>query len=76
MSRVIDDAVSWYERNASTGMLTYGGVLKDGVDGVDGLNNAYGVTCHRTEITRTSRGLSDDAVSWYERNASTGALTS
>ena len=32
-----DDAVSWYERNASTGALTYGGVLKDGVGGVDGM---------------------------------------
>ena len=32
-----DDAVSWYERNASTGALTYGGMLKDGVGGVDGL---------------------------------------
>ena len=29
-----DDAVSWYERNASTGALTFGGVLKDGVGGV------------------------------------------
>ena len=35
-----DDAVSWYERNASTGALTYGGMLKDGVDGVDGLDGA------------------------------------
>ena len=26
-----DDAVSWYERNGSTGALTYGGILKDGV---------------------------------------------
>ena len=29
-----DDAVSWYERNGSTGALTYGGILKDGVTGV------------------------------------------
>ena len=28
--------MSRYERNASTGALTYGGVLKDGVGGVDG----------------------------------------
>jgi DNA-binding beta-propeller fold protein YncE len=39
-----ESAVSWYERNASTGALTYGGVLKDGVGGVDGLNGASGVT--------------------------------
>ena len=35
-----EGAVSWYERNASTGALTYGGMLKDGVDGVDGLEGA------------------------------------
>ena len=40
----IDDAVSWYERNASTGALTYVGVLKDGANGVDGLDGAYRVT--------------------------------
>ena len=33
-------AVSWYERNASTGALSYGGMLKDGVGGVDGLDGA------------------------------------
>ena len=45
MSRVInDDAVSWYERNASTGALTYGGMLEDGVNGVDGLHSANSVT--------------------------------
>ena len=36
----IDDAVSWYERNATTGALTYRGMLKDGAGGVDGLNEA------------------------------------
>ena len=41
---VHDDAVSWYERNASTGALSYGGMLKDGVNGVDGLDNPGGIT--------------------------------
>ena len=40
----IDNAVSWYQRNASTGALTYRGVLKDGVNGVDGLDGADGLT--------------------------------
>ena len=39
-----DDAVSWCERNASTGALTYGGMLKDGVNGVDGLDGANSLT--------------------------------
>ena len=33
MSRAVANAVSWFERNASTGALTYGGMLKDGVNG-------------------------------------------
>ena len=35
--------MSWYEINASTGALTYGGMLKDGANGVDGLNGASAV---------------------------------
>ena len=47
--------------------------MKDGVDGVDGLNIANGVTLS-SDGTRVT-GINDYAVSWYERNASTGALT-
>ena len=39
-----DDAVSWYDQKPSTGALTYGGMLKDGVNGVDGLDYAISVT--------------------------------
>ena len=35
-----DDAVSWFERNATTGALSYLGILKDGVNGVDALDGA------------------------------------
>ena len=70
-----DDAVSWYERNASTGALTYLGMLKDGVGGVDGLNGARGVTLSADGSHAYVTGFDDDAVSWYERNASTGVLT-
>ena len=70
-----DDAVSWFERNASTGALTYGGMLKDGVNGVDGLDGARSVTLSSDGNQAYVTGYDDDAVSWYERNASTGALT-
>ena len=36
-----DNAVSWFERNASTGALIYLGMLKDGIGGVDGLAKAH-----------------------------------
>ena len=67
--------MSWYERNASTGALTYGGMLKDGVNGVYGLDGARGVTLSSDGKHAYVAGLSDDAVSWYARNASTGALS-
>ena len=70
---VTANAVSWYERNATTGSLTYGGILKDGMDGVNGLNSANSVTSDGNHVYVS--GEVDDAVSWYERNASTGALT-
>ena len=70
-----DDAVSWYARNASTGALTYSGLLKDGVNGVDGLNYATGVVLSSDGNHAYVTALTDDAVSWYERNASAGALT-
>ena len=69
------DAVSWYERNASTGALSYGGMLKDGVNGVDGLDGANSVTLSSDGNHAYVTGYIDNAVSWYERNASTGALT-
>ena len=38
-----DNAVNWFDRNTSTGVLTYGGTLKDGLNGVDGLEEAHNV---------------------------------
>ena len=70
-----EDAVSWYERNASTGALTYGGRLRDGQNGVDGLNGARFVTLSEDGNHAYVAGFDDDAVSWFSRNATTGALT-
>ena len=70
-----DDALSWFERNASTGALTYGGVLKDGENGVDGLDYPRSVVISADGKNAYVAGFDDDAVSWYVRNASTGALT-
>ena len=69
-----DSAVSWYERNATTGALTYGGMLKDGVNGVDGLW-CVSVTLSSDGNHAYVAASSDDAVSWFERNATTGELT-
>ena len=71
----LDNAVSWFTRNPVTGALTYVGMLKDGVNGVEGLIGAWGVTLSLDGKHAYFTGGNDDAVSWYERNASTGALT-
>ena len=70
-----DDAVSWYERNASTGALSYVGMLKDGVDGVDGLDGVWDLTLSVDGQNAYVAGVLDSAVTWYDRNASTGALS-
>ena len=70
-----DHAVCWFERNATTGALTYGGVLKDGFGGVDGLSRAYGVAISTDGLNVYVAGQNDHAVSWFERNATSGALT-
>ena len=69
-----DDAVSWYERNASTGALTYGGVLKDGVDGVDGLSTAFGVDLSPDGNHAYVTGYFDNAVSWYGEKREHGSV--
>ena len=62
-----DDAVSWYERNASTGALTFVRMLKRSENGLDGARSVTLSWNHAYVAAYT-----DDAVSWYERNASTG----
>ena len=63
---VWEGGVSWYERNASTGALSYGGVLKNGWRGL--WRDARRIRNHAH-----ATGANDDAISWYERNASTGS---
>ena len=73
--QVNSNALSWYERNGSTGALTFIGVLTDTVNGVDGLEYATCVVLSADDKHAYATALNDDSISWYERNASTGALT-
>jgi 6-phosphogluconolactonase (cycloisomerase 2 family) len=71
----LDDAVAVFNRNASTGVLTFVEVLKDGVGGVDGLGAASSVTVSADGNHVYATGYGDDAVAVFSRNASTGVLT-
>ncbi|MFL2914388.1 MAG: BspA family leucine-rich repeat surface protein [Opitutales bacterium] len=70
-----DDSISWYDRNTSTGTLSYLGILEDGVGGVDGLNGPHNIVLSKDSRHAYVTGWSDNAVSWYEVNSTSGALT-
>ena len=60
-----DDAIAVFSRNASTGALTFVEMLQDGVGGVDGLNNAKGVTVSSDSQHVYAAGRSDNAIAVF-----------
>ena len=70
-----DHALSWYERNPLTGAITYAGMLKDGVNGVSGLQGVKDLALTKDGKHLYTTAVHDSTVSWYECNANTGALT-
>ena len=75
VTAINDRAITWHEINATTGALTYLGYVKDGVDGVDGLRGARDVAISTDGKHVYAVAAADDGISWYDRNATTGALT-
>jgi 6-phosphogluconolactonase (cycloisomerase 2 family) len=71
----IDNAVAIFSRNATTGMLTQVGVVKDGVGGVDGLEGALSVIVSPNGAHVYVASIDEDALACFSRNATTGALT-
>jgi 6-phosphogluconolactonase (cycloisomerase 2 family) len=69
-----DDAVAWFSADSGTGDLVYGGMVKDGVGGVDGLNHPTCVSITPDGQHLYASGFADHAVAWFSRNGSTGAL--
>ena len=71
----LDNAVSVFSRNSSTGLLTYVEMQKDGVNGVEGLEKAFSVAVSPDGNHVYVGGWADNAVAMFSRNTSTGALT-
>ncbi|RLE26652.1 MAG: hypothetical protein DRJ61_18225, partial [Acidobacteria bacterium] len=69
-----DNAVAVFERNASTGALTYVEILQQGIDGVDGLAGVAGVTVSQDGAHLYAVGSLSNAVAVFERNPATGEL--
>ena len=71
-----DKSISWYERDEIDGTLTYSGILKNGINGVDGLDGEIllmKISNDNAHIYVTSN--SNNSVSWFARNEIDGSLT-
>jgi autotransporter-associated beta strand protein len=70
-----ENALAVFNRNTTTGALTYSTAFKDGVGGVDGLAGALSVTVSADGTYVYVAGLSDNALAVFDRDTTTGALT-
>ncbi|MBT7651019.1 MAG: beta-propeller fold lactonase family protein, partial [Opitutae bacterium] len=75
ITAINDRAITWHERNATTGAVTFLGYVKDGENGVDGLRGARDVAISPDGNDVYAVAAADDGISWYDRNVTTGALT-
>jgi 6-phosphogluconolactonase (cycloisomerase 2 family) len=69
------DSLVAYDRNTTTGALTFVEGETDGVGGVDGLDGARDVVVSPDGDHVYATGFNDDAVAVFSRDGTTGALT-
>jgi cysteine-rich repeat protein len=69
-----DDAIGTFARDAATGLLTFVGVVRDGVDPVEGLFGVRGLAMAPDGSHVYAAGTDDNAVTVFERDGTTGAL--
>jgi 6-phosphogluconolactonase (cycloisomerase 2 family) len=69
-----DNAIAVFERGID-GTLTYIEAIKDGVNGVDGIQRITAVIVSPNSANVYATGLNDDAVAIFNRDANTGLLT-
>ncbi|MCP4581591.1 MAG: beta-propeller fold lactonase family protein, partial [candidate division Zixibacteria bacterium] len=71
----VDDAISIFSRNTDTGVLSYSGIVQDGINGVDGLDGVYDVSISPYNDFLYSTGLNDNAVTVFSIDQFTSSLT-
>ena len=71
----IDNALATFDRNPTSGALTFVEAQNDTDPGVDGLDGARGVTTSPDGKSVYVASRIDDAVAIFDRNPTTGALT-
>ena len=69
-----DNAITVFSRNPANGLLTFVQILRDGLNSVDGLNGAYGVTISPLGDFVYAAGINDNAVAIFARDVNSGQL--
>jgi len=75
VTRQDDDAIAVFKRNRTTGALTFSDVVAQGADGVDGLYGVFWVAISPDGTRLYAASTLDHAVTAFDRNVHTGALT-
>jgi hypothetical protein len=70
-----DDAVAVFSRDTDTGRLTFLEIQADGINGVDGINGAYGLAVAPLGDHLYAAGFFDSALAAFGRDTATGRLT-
>jgi len=70
-----DDALAVFQRDQTTGTLTFVEVVRDGVNGVDGLDGTRSVRVSADGLHVYASGFYDDALAVFQRDQTTGSLT-
>ncbi len=71
----LDDALSLYERDSTTGTLSLTALYQHGVDGIDGLRGPSAVNVHPSGFWVLVAGRFGDTMALFERDQITGVLT-
>jgi 6-phosphogluconolactonase (cycloisomerase 2 family) len=72
---IFDDSLTVFNRNTTTGALTFVEIHRDDVGGVDGLDGAITVIVTQDGRNLYVTGFLDDAIAVFSRNSTTGTLT-
>ena len=75
VASTFEDALAVFDRNATTGALTFREVHRDGVAGDDGLEAPWSVIVSPDGRNVYVAAQGEDAIGVFQRDATTGALT-
>ncbi len=71
----VGNSILCFRRNAQTGGLTFASSVTDNQAGVDGLDGVQDIKLSADNSYLYVAGYSDQAIAWFSRSPTTGALT-